>query len=242
VRRLFGIALAACLSGPAAAESWNQTKNAADDIIHRGDRTEFYCGCEYLSHGDSDGSGDITSVVTCGYVAPQSHRRRAVVLEWEHVVPASLMPARQFPCWAGPGGSRQNCERNDIRAQAMIFELHNLVPSLGQVNALRGDDRYADLPDDTSDFGACPIEDSRGLFEPPDCKKGDVARIWLYMSLQHGVDVSEAERNMFLQWTHDDPVSRWEKRREARVAALTGIANPFVHGTRASRRGACPWE
>src|SRR5688572_29014194 len=58
--------------------------------------------------------------------------------------PASLMPARQFLCWAGEGGGRERCEEIDPRAQAMIFDLHNLAPSIGQVNALRGDDRYAD--------------------------------------------------------------------------------------------------
>ena len=42
-------------------------------------------------------------------------------------------------------------------------------------------DRYADLPDDTSDFGSCSIEGSSGQFEPLDCLKGDVARVWLYM-------------------------------------------------------------
>ena len=61
----------------------------------------------------------------------------------------------------------------------MMFDLYNLAPSIGQVNALRLNDRYADLPDDTSDFGNCPIENSSGLFEPPDCLKGGATRVWL---------------------------------------------------------------
>ncbi len=36
----------------------------------------------------------------------------------------------------------------------MIFDLHNLVPSIVQVNALRGNDRYAELPNVESNFGA----------------------------------------------------------------------------------------
>jgi deoxyribonuclease I len=231
---LASVAVALSLATSALGQSWNKTKNIADDVIHQGEQHEFYCGCRYQSDGDSDGSGTITST-------RHSFEARARIIEWEHVVPASLMPARQFPCWNGPGGNRQRCER-DPRARTMIFDLHNLVPAVGQVNALRGDDRYADLPDQSSDFGRCPIEDVKGLFEPPDCKKGDVARIWLYMSVQHGVKIPDDERNMLIRWTRDDPVSPWEKRREQRVAAQTGIANQFVHGTRATRRGACPWE
>ena len=140
-----------------ASSGWNKTKNIADDIIYAGRATTFYCGCQYQSHGDTDGSGDITDTTTCGYVGPSSYSSRASRVEWEHIVPASLMPARNFPCWDGPGGSREKCERNDPNAQAMMFDLHNLAPSIGQVNALRRNDRYADLPDDASDFGSCPI-------------------------------------------------------------------------------------
>jgi deoxyribonuclease-1 len=54
----------------------------------------------------------------------------------------------------------------------MLFDLHNLVPSIGQINALRSDDRNADLSNDTSDFGGCAIEDASGEFEPPDSHTG----------------------------------------------------------------------
>lgn len=43
--------------------------------------------------------------------------------------------ARQFDCWVDVG--RSECEANDPVAQAMLLDLHNLVPSIGQVNALR---------------------------------------------------------------------------------------------------------
>ena len=139
-------------------------------------------------------------------------------------------------------GSREKCERDDPRAQAMIFDLHNIAPSIGQVNALRSNDRYAELPDDTSDFGACPIEDKKGAFEPPDCLKGDVARVWLYMSFRHGVVISPEERDMFEQWSDDDPVSPWESEKEARVFDRTFVHNSHVHGVATDAAGACPWE
>lgn len=222
-----------------AAGGWDNAKNTADDVIYKGKDRTVYCGCKYTSHGDTDGSGDV-SHTACGYQGPPTHSSRANRVEWEHVVPASLMPARYLPCWVN--GSRRQCEDSDPRAQAMLFDLHNLAPSIGQVNALRSNDRYGDLPDTTSDFGNCPIEDAAGAFEPADCLKGDVARIWLYMELRHGVEISPAEHTMFAAWAAADPVSPWESKREKRIAKYTFVVNPFVHGVAADASGACPWE
>ena len=92
------------LASASLAESpgWKRAKNTADDIIYAGKNRTFYCGCVYTSHGDTDGSGDVDHQV-CGYQGPSSYSSRAGRVEWEHVVPASLMPARQFDCWAMGG-------------------------------------------------------------------------------------------------------------------------------------------
>lgn len=232
-------ALSTLFSPAVHAAGWKDAKNVADDVIYQGVTRTFYCGCMFTSHGDADGSGDVDHAA-CGYVGPNVHAHRAHRVEWEHIVPASLMPARQFDCWVN--GNRQTCEREDPRAQAMIFDLHNLAPSIGQVNALRGNDRYRDLPDDTSTFGACPIEDAADAFEPPDCLKGDVARVWFYMGLRHGVEIPDDERAMFQGWSAGDPVSAWEFEREKRIAKYTFVINPFVHGKTPDSAGACPWE
>jgi deoxyribonuclease-1 len=194
---LFALAILVQLTSDAAADTpgWRRAKNTADDVIYAGKDRTLYCGCVYTSHGSNDGSGSVNHQA-CGYQPPPKHANRAGRVEWEHIVPASLVPARHFDCWVL--GNREKCEREDPRAQAMIFDLHNLAPSIGQVNALRFNDRYVEnLPDETSDFGNCPIEDKKGAFEPPDCLKGDVARIWLYMSLRHGVVIPPDERDMF---------------------------------------------
>lgn len=235
------LSLAACfVSLTVFAGGWERTKNIADDIIYKGRSATFYCGCRYRS--DGDGGGDITSTMSCGYVGPPSYESRAARVEWVHIVPASLMPARRFPCWSGAGGSRGRCEKSDPRAQAMIFDLHNLAPSIGQVNALRLNDRYTDLSDSTSDFGGCQIEDASGAFEPPDCKKGDVARVWLYMHVRHGVEIPANELAMFTTWSVVDPVSPWESKREERIAMYSRVINPFVNGVQPDQAGACPWE
>jgi len=244
MRKLILLSLLAFLLNvaPAAyAESpgWRRAKNAADDIIYAGKDKTFYCGCVYTSDGTNTGSGSVDHEV-CGYVPPDTHASRAGRVEWEHVVPASLMPARQFDCWVL--GNREKCERDDPRAQAMLFDLHNLAPAIGQVNRLRLNDRYTEIEGDPSGFGACPIQDAKGAFEPPNCLKGDAARIWLYMSFRHGVVISLEERDLFERWMISDPVSPWESQREARIFDYTFVHNPFVHNMTPVAAGACPWE
>lgn len=226
-RSFFFSLLAMLFPAIAAADpptSWNATKNAADDFVYSS-RT-FYCGCLYKSDGDTDGSGEVYDHDECDYEPQDKHRKRAFRVEWEHVVPASLMPARQLPCWVNHG--REYCERNDLVAQAMIFDLHNLVPSIGQVNALRSNDRFGEIEGEERAFGACAIEDVRGLFEPADEQRGDVARIWLYMNQRHAVEIPAAEMEMFERWNEADPVSDWERERNARIKAVQGNGNPFV--------------
>jgi len=223
----------------AESPGWRRAKNAADDIIYSGKDRTFYCGCVYTSNATNNGSGSVDHQV-CGYVPPQTYSGRANRVEWEHVVPASLMPAHQFDCWVL--GNREDCERNDPRAQGMLFDLHNLAPSIGQVNALRSSDQYTEIPGGPSGFGSCPIQDVQREFEPPDCLKGDVARIWLYMSFRHGVEIPPNERDMFERWSANDPVSPWEKDREGRIFDYTFVHNPFVHGVTPVAAGACTSE
>jgi len=138
--------------------------------------------------------------------------------------------------------TRMTRRNRRIRTQAMIFDLHNLAPSIGQVNALRSNDRYSDLPDSTSDFDGCAIEDESGAFEPPNCRKGDVARVWLYMHVRRGVEIAPDEMAMFMIWSAGDPVSPWESTREKRISKYSRVINPFVHGIASDSNGACSWE
>jgi deoxyribonuclease-1 len=147
--------------------------------------------------------------------------------------------ARHLPCWRK---GRKYCETKNKQAQARIFDLHNLAPEVGEINALRSDDLYRDLPDNTSDFGKCPIEDTKAAFDPPDCAKGDLARVWFYVGERYGLKLTSGQWRMFESWSEMDPVSPWEAERERRVAKLTGVSNPYVRGLPIENRGSCPWD
>lgn len=228
MRLLLTILMLALLPEFAVAEvagTWRATKDRASDAIYFDQGTTFYCECPMTSHQDNDGSGDVDPAA-CGYDGPDTHRHRATRIEWEHIVPASLMPARQFDCWVN--GGRDDCERDSQEARDMIFDLHNLVPSIGQVNALRSNDRYGEIEGEEREFGACAIEDKRGLFEPANEQRGDAARIWLYMNWKHHVEIPEDELRMFIRWHEADPVSDWEIERDRRIEAIQGNGNPWV--------------
>lgn len=242
--------LALSALSPALSQSWGSTKDDAAEEIYFDQSATFYCGCAWVPRPDSDAGSGIVNSNSCRDPGDVSrlgsidgditYRNALSTLDWEHVVPASLTPVGDMPCWEE--GGRSYCERHVPEAQVIVFDLHNLVPSVGSVNRMRLDNRYADLGDHPREFGICQIEDSGPLFEPPDCKQGDVARIWFYMRDQHGVVIPADEEAMFEAWSQADPVSPWESERERRVAAFSGVSNSYVSDVAPDISGACSWE
>lgn len=204
----------------------SEVKNQLDDHVYVNEGETFYCGCPFRSDMDDDGSGDILLNQCKGFLQPPKHISRASRVEWEHVVPASLTPAHEMKCWRT--GRRKECETNSPQAAEILFDLHNLVPSVGQVNAYRSNLRYKELENSDYSFGDCKVKVTNQGFEPPNHRKGDVARIWLYMNLRHGVKFLEGEKEMFERWSANDPVSSEELERDERIRKLLGHGNPFV--------------
>lgn len=224
--------------------SWPSVKNAADDVIYDGwDRT-FYCGAVFISKENSSGSGDVIDLD--GYVNSGKWANDVGEIQWEHVVPVAFTPIVDMDCYSAEKDGREFCLRTEPKAKAIGFDLHKLVPSIGQVNQHRGHNPYGEVDDQEAaayaSFGDCKIKDTTSMFEPEDCTKGDVARISLYMMDRHRVAWTAAQIRLFLAWDQADPVNPWERERNKRIAALTGISNPYVTRGRPSARGFCDWE
>ncbi|CCN85917.1 putative Endonuclease [Vibrio nigripulchritudo SFn27] len=243
----FGIAHAAI------PETWTAAKNMADDAIYNQQRTTLYCGCSYHSDNDSDGSGDIDGV-KCGLAGVSKWKKYRDEIQWEHIVPAALMPVGSFSCWtnkalfpqcASVSSGRKCCESISLSGKAMMFDLHNLAPSAAQLNQYRRDNLYGEVSEEDAyeGFGErCNAKDAGEVFEPPTCKKGDVARVWFYMEMSHGVNISDEQRLLFQRWSEADPVSPWESTRNALIKEKQGNSNPFVEGITPDPSGACTWE
>lgn len=144
-------------------------------------------------------------------------------------------------------------------------DLHNLFPTQVGVNADRGNDRFAEIPDDQATRwyrGAPPYtrttppEDdidayseiiSGVSFEPREDHKGNVARALFYMAAVYEPDTNAdfpfdaTDQRTLYEWHYADPITPEDQARSARVAQFqSGKDNPFVLDSTLIRRAFFP--
>nr|WP_223651997.1 endonuclease [Halopseudomonas nanhaiensis] len=202
---------------------------ARQQVWHDRNQTgSFYCGCDWEWAGRSGGRVNLES---CGYVI-RAQVNRAVRIEWEHIVPASLF-GQQRLCWQQ--GGRPNCKRVDPLFNLMEADLHNLAPAIGEANADRSNYRFAMLPDTPYNHGQCPIKISfiQRAVEPRDEIKGLIARVYFYMHDRYDLRLSRQQEQLLMAWNLRYPPDAWELERDRRITAIMGHGNAFVRGERA---------
>lgn len=180
--------------------------------------TEFYCGCKY--------SGNKVDLAACGYV-PRKNVTRAKRIEWEHIVPAwQIGHLRQ--CWQN--GGRKNCTRNDQIYKRAEADLHNLVPSIGEVNGDRNNFSFGWLPEHSGQYGSCltQVDFKAKKVMPRPSIRGMIARTYFYMSKQYNLRLSRQDEQLYQAWNKTYPVESWERQRNQRVACVMGHGNDFV--------------
>src|SRR5690242_7584498 len=165
---------------------FRQAKRFANEI-HKDHPYTIYCNCRYQGH-DID-------LKSCGY---QVHKdaKRAVRLEWEHVVPAEAF-GQSFTDWRegssqcvkkGKKYKGRKCAENNPEFARIEADLYNLWPEVGELNGLRNNFSMAELGAETakqSFFGECKVKIEDRKFEPMSAAKGRVARVYLYMDLTY---------------------------------------------------------
>lgn len=112
----------------------------------------------------------------------------------------------------------------------MQADMYNLVPAIGQVNALRLNYSYAMIPGEKRMFGPCDMEIEGEKAEPRPEIRGDIARIYFYMDDSypgHGI-ISKKNRKLFQAWAKEDPIDDWERERAKRIERIQGNLNRFV--------------
>ncbi len=110
----------------------------------------------------------------------------------------------------------------------MEAELHNLVPSVGELNADRSNLPYGEVSGEPRAYGDCDFEVAHGLVEPAIGVRGDLARIYLAMDLWYDIGLTPEERAQFEAWSAADRPDMWEAERDARIEMVEGAGNPFV--------------
>ncbi|WP_261979517.1 endonuclease [Buchnera aphidicola] len=190
--------------------------------IHKNAPGTFYCGCKIIWHNKKG----IPNLSSCGYKI-RKNKNRATRIEWEHVMPAWQF-GHQKKCWKK--GGRKKCIK-DRNYRNIESDLHNLQPSIGEVNADRSNFIYGELNSDIKQYGKCniKIDFKKKIVEPPKISRGPIARTYLYMSEIYNIKLSKQEKILFKKWNINFPVTKWECKRESLIFKIQGNHNNYIY-------------
>ncbi|AJE21474.1 DNA-specific endonuclease I [Azotobacter chroococcum NCIMB 8003] len=209
--------LALALQSVEAPRTFREAKDIAWKIYAERP-VDFYCGCKY--------EGNRIDLKSCGY-SVRKDANRAGRVEWEHVVPAWVI-GHQRQCWQK--GGRDNCTDNDPAFAAAEADLHNLVPSVGEVNGDRSNFALGMVTDKPTQYGQCQmvVNFKEKTAMPPVEARGPAARIYLYMADRYKLRLSSQDRRTYEAWNKMYPVNEWEQWRNQKTACAMGWANPYI--------------
>lgn len=158
-----------------------------------------------------------------------------------------------------------NCEHTwpqslGAKYEPQLSDLHHLYPVYEPVNSSRGNDPFAEIPDQNTDKWYRLTEarttippaniineysekenDAPLCFEPREDHKGNVARSMFYFYAMYcsAADSNfwHIQKNTFLQWNYYDPVDLAEYNRTWKIASYqSNKPNPFVLDSTLARR------
>lgn len=218
----FTLLLFSCSSFADNVIKFSKAKRLLADI-YQDHQTTFYCGCDYSKRGKKL----IPDLNSCGYEV-RKQLKRASRIEWEHVVPAWNF-GHQMQCWQE--GGRKACKKNKHFAQ-MEGDMHNLVPSIGEVNGDRSNYRFSEWNGTPTKYGQCEIViDFKGRkVQPPQASKGQIARTYFYMADQYSLVLSKQDKQLLGAWNKQYPVTAWECTKNQRIKEQQGNENRFITG------------
>ena len=207
----------------ANATSFSQTKKILLKKVYFDNQYTFYCGNPYeIKQIDRKEKTVIikdkkyfTSRNDSFFSFWNDDNPRAKVVEWEHVMPVEYF-AKDLPCWKD--GGRKACIK-DKTFKIMESDMMNLVPAIGEINNDRSNFRFGEKLPKKGQYGKCEFEvDSKNKIAYPKKEiRGDIARIYLYMSKTYNIKLSKKDRKMFEKWDEEDPISEWEIKKNKRI-------------------------
>ena len=106
--------------------------------------------------------------------------------------------------------------------------MHNLFPSIGEVNGDRSNYSFGEIPNENRNYGQCDFEILNKVAEPKESIRGDIARSYFYMSKQYKISIPESYENLLRQWHLSDPPDDWERDRNSFIEEIQGNRNIFI--------------
>ena len=193
--------------------------------------SSFYCGCPFR--------GSRVMLNKCPLPQQVKEHTRSQKIEWEHIVPASRF-GKKFPAWKQGHPKCQNkkgtpfkgrrCARlSSQKFRFMEADLYNLVPVVGQVNALRSNHPLGKVTQLESKLGKCGTKISKNKILPRKEARGLVARIYLYMHKSYpGYKIiNKKNKKLISRWSEENPPTAFEKARNLYIQRMQG--NQFVY-------------
>lgn len=159
-----------------------------------------------------------------------SRKRRKINIE--HVFPMSWV------AWHLRCGQRKTCRQSSEQFNRIEADLHNLWPSLKNINKARRAYRFGLIKGEKHFIRSCDIEfnDRRRIVEPRPEARGEIARSMFYMAREHDLTIRPALGKTLKRWNRDDPVSAVERRRNSAIEKLQGNRNVYIdHPKRAEK-------
>ncbi len=215
-----------------SAATFSQSKKILLKQIYFDNQNTFYCNNPYEIK-QVKGKQKTLIIQDDKYYSPRKllyksgkPNVRATRVEWEHVMPAHNF-GKHLPCWRS--GGRKACQK-DKTFQTMESDMHNLVPAIGEVNGDRSNYRYGANKPKLGQYGQCSMEidfKAKRAYVKYDIR-GDIARIYFYMSDKYNINLSKQERKMMEVWDKEDPISEWERVKNQRVKKIQDNRNKFI--------------
>lgn len=206
-----------------AAYSFRKSKYQLATEVYHDYRQTFYADCRFRQYQKR-----LMPVhSSCGY-RTRKNETRARRIEWEHVMPAWVF-GHQLQCWQN--GGRSECANEHQRFKQMEADMHNLVPTVGELNGDRSNYGFRMIAGEPRAYGGqvnMEIAFSQRAAEPPEEVWGDIARTYFYMRERYKLRLSANEEQLFRAWNNLDPVDDWERLRNERITRLQGNHNPFI--------------
>ncbi len=208
--------------------SFSKAKRLAMEIFKDNPET-LYCQCRFDSNKQ-------INLASCN-MQDAGTIERALRVEFEHIMPAYQL-GQHFRCWTeaictnSKGKKyrgRKCCRAVNRQFRAAEAELYNLWPSVGLINQLRSNFDYDYLHHQYPAYG-CDFKYDNHMkkAEPGNLVKGLVARASLFMAEQYQIPMSEEQRQLFLTWHQQYPVTSWEIEWSRQVAEIEGYSNPWI--------------
>ncbi|MEK3854632.1 endonuclease I family protein [Cytobacillus sp. FSL H8-0458] len=141
------------------------------------------------------------------------HSNERVIFNTEHVVPQSWFEGRQ----------------------PMKGDLHHLFACEPACNSMRSNFPYYDFEAYVPEMEAAGVRNGCGMAEQekfePEYGKGIAARAVFYFAVRYKNALildGEMDMQILLRWHEENPVTIYEKHRNAAIQALQGNRNPFI--------------